>query len=114
MLTKSLIATATATAITVGTLAVSTTTVSAHSPANYEGLRYAMVFTKKHDDLPGWSTRNMGISQEGFLISLGDREVCSPIYGQEWGWNPSKGSILQTVKVGERCEWRSYGFNVGW
>jgi hypothetical protein len=115
MLTDRLIATAAAVAIAAGTLGVSTTFASAYSPAKLEGQRYAMVFKSKHDDLRGWAVADFGISQEGFLVNLGGREICSPVYGQEWDWNPSKGRrILETVKVGERCEWLPEGVAAGW
>jgi hypothetical protein len=115
MRTDSLIAAITAAAIAAGTLAVSTTAASAYSPANLEGQRYAIVFKSKHDDLRGWEAPKFGISQEGFLVNLGGREVCSPIYGQEWGWDTFKGRrTLETVKVGETCEWLPEGVAASW
>jgi hypothetical protein len=115
MLTNRLIATATAAAIAAGTLGVSTTVASAHSPANPEGQRYALVFKAKHDDLHGWAVTDFGISQEGFLVNLGGRQVCSPVYGQEWGWDLVKDRrVLETVKVGERCEWLPEGVAASW
>ena len=115
MLTNRLIATATAAAIAAGTLGVSTTAASAHSPANLEGQRYATVFKTERDALRGWAVTDFGISQEGFLVSLGGREVCSPVYGQEWGWDSSKGrSILETIKVGKSCEWLPEGVAASW
>ena len=115
MLTDRPIAIATATAIAAGALGVSTTAASAHSPANLEGQRYATVFKAKDDDLHGWAVADFGISQEGFLVGLGGRKVCSPVYGQEWGWDSSKGRrILETVKVGERCQWLPEGVAASW
>jgi hypothetical protein len=115
MLTNRLIAAATATAIAAGTLGVSTTAASAYSPANLEGQRYATVFKAKHDDLHGWAVADFGITQEGFLVNLGGREVCSPVYGQEWGWDLSRGRrILETIKVGESCEWLPEGVAASW
>jgi hypothetical protein len=118
MFTKSLIATAVAAAIAVGTVS----TASAHGPGpiHFHGPGKDVMkefkkdlkkdFGKKHDDdfYSGWSFPGM------FFMNFGSRKVCTPVYDDEWVWHPWKGWVLETVKVGEKCKPQPYGFNFVW